>query len=166
VKFVSFGYEVEARITITSDELLNMLECARSHYDFACREAGQPGGRGFLWSWKNQMLDLEAQPIGDALRPEENVDVTARQLDLLLKILESPAATNGLYRSVSDVYNVLANERNRVGDLQAAQSRLGADEVVAVRCGECGVTFNGFECVTKLVRHRIAEHVRKGAVAP
>lgn len=163
MKFVSFGYEVEARVTVTRDQLLNMLECAKSHYDRACVEAGEP--RGFLWGWRNQMLDWKTLGDGDKLLDETNVDVTTRQLDLLLKILESPSSTPGLHASVGEVYDVLSSESKRVNDLQAAQNRLKADEVLAVRCGVCKVTFDGPDCVVTLIRHRVAEHVRKGAPA-
>lgn len=165
MKFVSFGYEVEARVTITRDQLLNMLKCAKTHYDAACVAAGELGPRGFLWGWRTQMLDWKTLGDGDTLLPEVEVDVTTRQLDLLLKILESPSSTPGLHKSVGEVYDVLASESKRVNDLQAAQNRLKADEVLAVRCGECETQFGGPDCVTTLIRHRIAEHVRKREAA-
>lgn len=165
MKFVGFGYDVEARVTITSVQLLNMLECAKSHYDSACVEAGQPGPRGFLWGWRNRLLDHDAPHVGDALVAEGEVDVTTRKLDLLLKILESPLATYGLYALVSKAYHVLEAEWVRLNAVQSAQNRLDADEVLAVRCGECKTEFSGPGCVDTLVRHRIAEHVRKEAAA-
>lgn len=70
----SFVYKVGVQLSLTEEDVLLLMEVSDSHYDTACREAGQPGG--FLSGWLFCVQEgLE-------------VETDFRQLDLVGKILE------------------------------------------------------------------------------
>lgn len=85
-----FTYKVGAVVHATVEELDNMIECSRTHYDWTCKTASAVGGEdgaklsGFLTVWKEFHL-------------EDGHELSSRELDLLCKILESPSAKPGLY---------------------------------------------------------------------
>lgn len=85
-----FTYKVGAVVRVTAEELENMLECSRTHYDWKCRQASAECGvngadrSGFLTVWK--LFDLE-----------EGHELSSYELDLLCKIMESPVADHDLY---------------------------------------------------------------------
>lgn len=170
MKLEAFSYEVEGKVCVTKAELTNMIRCAETHYDATCRSAALPGPRAFLNGMRNSMrspgsdahVDFEA-----AAEADTSTDwLTTRQLDLLLKILESPSAMPGLHMKVREVYKAVAAEGGRVNAVAIGENRLKADELLGVRCGVCGQEFSGpgqdgEGCAVTLIRHRIAEHVRR-----
>lgn len=164
MKLEAFSYEVEGKVRVTRAELENMILCAEGHYDVACRAAAKPGPGGFL----NRMLNNMTAWAEDPPRRRDDVTdhLTKRELDLLLKILESPSAMPQLYLEVNKVYNAISAECGRVNAVAIGENRLKVDELLGVRCGVCGQEFtgpgpDGEGCAVTLIRHKIAEHVRR-----
>lgn len=170
MKLEAFSYEVEGKVVVTKAELANMIRCAEGHYDATCRSTAIPGPRAFLNGMRNSLRSPGSDEHVDFEKASES-DVatdhlTTRQLDLLLKILESPAAAPGLHQKVYEVYRAVAAESGRANAVAIGENRLKADELLAVRCGVCGQEFSGpgpsgEGCAVALIRHRIAEHVRR-----
>ena len=61
--------------TLTTAEVEALMECAKCHYDWACRTIAIPGDGAFLYG---------------ASMSDNHFSVTIRQLDLLCKIVEMP----------------------------------------------------------------------------
>jgi hypothetical protein len=91
---VKFVYEVKAVYSLTYEELTGAIECAKTHYDLACREAAQPGG--FLFYWHNHFA---AEAVGAQIEKgaTSESELSSHELDLLCKILESPKSDDKLY---------------------------------------------------------------------
>lgn len=170
MRLEAFNYEVEGKVVVTKAELQNMIRCAETHYDATCRSTAIPGPRAFLNGMRNSMRSPGSDAHVDfetAAESDTSTDwLTTRQLDLLLKILESPAALPELYWKVHEVYKAVVAEGGRVNAVAIGENRLKADELLGVRCGVCGQEFSGpgpsgESCAVTLIRHRISEHVRR-----
>lgn len=71
---VHYRYDVRIEIEFTLEEVKQLQDCARRHYDHTCKKAAEPGGI---------LYNLE-EPYEGKYRSE----FTMRDLDLLCKITE------------------------------------------------------------------------------
>ncbi len=87
-------YEVRGVYELSYEELTNAIECAKAHYDAACKAAAQQGG--FLTRWSQQ---FEANAVGAQIEKgaKAELELTTHELDTLCKILESPKSDDRLY---------------------------------------------------------------------
>lgn len=93
MKKTKFVYDVSAEMEISGRELWVLQHVAGAHYDRACNRAFVAGGFGF--GWVNTLLWQAEEETGARSRDlkifldtRAEVQVTPRQLGLVLKILE------------------------------------------------------------------------------
>lgn len=69
------AFEPKIYFSLNSTEIDMLMECAKCHYDWACRTTAIPGQGAFLYG---------------ASQSDGHFSVTIRQLDTLCKIVEMP----------------------------------------------------------------------------
>lgn len=100
----SFAYKVGALLTATAEELDNMIECSRGHYDWRCKQAsdviGEDGAQrnGFLTIWKMR-----------SEHGNEGQELSLGEIDLLCKIMESPEAKYDTYVRLREIFREVSD---------------------------------------------------------
>lgn len=104
-----FEYEVRVKFTMSEDDIDFLIKLASSHYDARCRSVARPGHDSFLYGMKN-VVEFSK---GLSEVPEHRLN--ASQLNLLLKILESPFNDRpDLTNTVWELFQAANNEARRV----------------------------------------------------
>lgn len=77
MKVIEYLYTVHADISLTHEEVLTIIECAKAHYDYKCNASTRQGG--FVFGWNNTV------GLGEA-----TVKCTRDMADTVCKSLEMP----------------------------------------------------------------------------
>jgi hypothetical protein len=78
VKLKSLEFESKAILLMSMEDISLLMELSKYHYDSTCKSIGQDGG--FLYGFKNH----------EEFAPGSEHELTNRQIQLLMKILELP----------------------------------------------------------------------------
>jgi len=114
MKFKEFGYQVEAEVEFTRDELVQLQELAKRHYDGRCKAAAEQGG--LIYGMINLLFD---HPVGD-------ITMTNDKIDLLCKIAEGENGfvqlggrpyLGDLGKKLADIHRKMNEESKRINSI-------------------------------------------------